>query len=47
MAVMPVPEAAMDEDHGSMLWKYEVRAAWKTCSAKSVPQPHRVQSLPN
>jgi hypothetical protein len=36
---MPMPEAAMDEDYGPVLWKQKIRAARNFPWVEAVPEP--------
>ena len=42
-----MPEAAMDEDHRSVLWKNEIRFPWQARLAQPVPQAACVKSMPD
>ena len=45
-AVVPVPEAAVDEDCLAPMGEYEIRAAWQVATVKSVSVPHSVKPPP-
>ena len=44
---MPVPEAAVDKDNGSVLGKDDVRRPGKIASVEAVPEAHSVEEGPN
>jgi hypothetical protein len=44
---MTVPEAAMDEDHGGMARKDDIRTARQVSAVKSESQSRGVQALPH
>ena len=42
---MPVPEAAVNQDNGTVLWQHDIRSPWEPCPSKSIAQPPAMQSV--
>lgn len=46
VAIMAMPEAAMNEDDRVMFWEYQIRLPWKSLVVKNITEASRMKASP-